>query len=57
MAYQVGGHGRQDMVYDRCTGFQGDRRPVVRVGFYGAVVVPWKHPAYWDEQGRELPDL
>jgi hypothetical protein len=59
LAYQVGCHGGAEMRYSRTTGFGSPRqeRYTEYTGSSGVVYVPWKHPFYWDAEGREIPDL
>jgi hypothetical protein len=47
------------MRYSRTTGFGSPRqeRYTEYTGSSGVVYVPWKHPFYWDAEGREIPDL
>jgi hypothetical protein len=57
IAYQVGCHGVLEMRYSLVAGFSGQTRVTERTGSSGVVVVPWKHPAYWNPDGTEIPDL
>lgn len=56
--YQVGAYGVSPARYGRIAGYGSPRqlRYTERTASMGIVLVPWKHPGYWNRDGTQVPD-
>ena len=56
--YQVGAYGVSPARYGSTTGYGSPRqtRYTERTASTGIVLVPWKHPSYWNPDGTPIPD-